>query len=342
MGNLTRAHQELFRRSPDESFPSLDVLSKHCRWQKEQAHESWQSPLGLEPTPVGGDGLMLTTVDGQELAMNHWSFGQLCRLAGVTKQTVNRLSPDTATRVFRETLPRGNKPLQLFSQGDQLRSIHSASYTRLFNTDVLDVVQEVASDFQAPPKGVGDATGLYGGEQDMFAFLIDPGGWTEIGGEAFAPGFFVYNSEVGSRCVGIETFWFQQVCRNHIVWDAVEVVNFTRKHTASVGEALDEIRRLIEALVRRRDQRRDGFAKVIAEAMKTKLGSDAEEVEKILGEKGIVRSLAKKAIEIAQAGGGFSIFSVVDALTRLAGQLPYAGQRVELDQKAARLLSLAA
>ena len=63
----------------------------------------------------------------------------------MTKQTVNRLSSDTAASVFRETLPRGNKPLQLFSQGDQLRSIHSASYTRLFNADVLDVVQEVAS-----------------------------------------------------------------------------------------------------------------------------------------------------------------------------------------------------
>ncbi len=29
-------------------------------------------------------------------AMNDWSFGQLCRLAGVAKETVNRLSPDTA------------------------------------------------------------------------------------------------------------------------------------------------------------------------------------------------------------------------------------------------------
>ena len=55
----------------------------------------------------------------------------------------------------------------------------------------------------------------------MFCFLIDPAGWTEIGGQAFAPGFFVWNSEVGSRSVGIETFWFQAVCQNHIVWDAV-------------------------------------------------------------------------------------------------------------------------
>ena len=31
-------------------------------------------------------------------------------------------------------------------------------------------------------------TGLYCGEQDMFCFLIDPQGWTDIGGEAFIRG----------------------------------------------------------------------------------------------------------------------------------------------------------
>jgi hypothetical protein len=57
----------------------------------------------------------------------------------------------------------------------------------------------------------------------MFCFLIDPTGWTEIEGEAFAPGFFLWNSEVGRRSLGIQTFWFQAVCRNHIVWDAIQV-----------------------------------------------------------------------------------------------------------------------
>jgi|GEM_PF-3272636 hypothetical protein len=41
--------------------------------------------------------------------------------------------------------------------------------------------------------------------QDMFAFLIDPTGWTEIEGQAFAPGLFVWNSEAGRRCLGIQT-----------------------------------------------------------------------------------------------------------------------------------------
>ena len=290
---------------------------------------------------VESDLLMLEAGSDGAFTMNDWSFGQLCRLSGVAKETVNRLSPDTAARVFGETLPQGQKPLQLFTQCGQLRSIHPASYTRLFNADLLAVVQESAVDFEPPPKGFNGATGLYGGEQDMFCFLIDPAGWTEIGGEAFAPGMFVWNSEVGSRTVGIETFWFQAVCANHIVWDATEVIEFSRKHTANVGEALGEIRQAIQSLVQKRDQRRDAFVKAVQRAMETVLGSDAEEVQKTLGENGIPRALVKEAMEIAETKGRFTIFAMVDALTRIAGKLVNAGDRLQVDQKAAGLLALA-
>lgn len=342
MTNLTRASQELFRRTPDECFPSLGVLSQHIQWQKQEALEIWQPPRTLSVRAVESDLLMLDAGNDGAFTLNDWSFGQLCRLSGVAKETVNRLTPDTASRVFGETLPREQKPLQLFTQCGHLRSIHAASYTRLFNADLLAVIQEFAVDFQPPPKGFNGATGLYGGEQDMFCFLIDPAGWTDIGGETFAPGFFVWNSEVGNRSVGIETFWFQSVCQNHIVWDAVEVVEFSRKHTANVHEALSEIRRAIENLVAKRDQRRDGFAKAVRQAMETTLGGDAEEVLKALGQNGIPRTLAKEAVEIAGTQGRFTIFAMVDALTRIAGKVVNAGERLLVDQKAAGLLSLAA
>src|SRR3954447_26853083 len=101
----------------------------------------------------------------------------------------------------------------------------------------------------------------------MFVFLIDPLGWAEIEGETFAPGFFLWNSEVGKRSVGVQSFWFQAVCRNHIVWDAVEVVEFSRKHTANVHDAVREIRGIIHRLTEKRDARRDGFVRVIRKAM---------------------------------------------------------------------------
>lgn len=342
MPHLTRASRELFRRTPDETFPSLEVFAAHFAWQREQSLEIWQPPRSLVARSLAEDRLLLDAGNDGAYEMNDWSFGQLCRLSGVAKETVNRLTPDTATRVFAETLPQGHKPLQLFTLGGHLRSIHAATYTRLHNADLLDLVREVATDFQPPPKGCNGATGLYGGEQDMFCFLIDPAGWTEIDGEAFAPGFFLWNSEVGCRSVGIETFWYQAICANHIVWDATEVVEFSRKHTANVHEALIEIRRSIDALVRRRDERRDSFHKAVRNAMVTTLGDDAEEVQKVLSQNGVPRSVAKEAITIAQEKGRFTVFAMVDALTRIAGRMVNAGERLGVDQKAAQLLALAA
>jgi hypothetical protein len=274
--------------------------------------------------------------------LNDWSFAQICRISGVSKDTLNRLSPKTASRALQETLPAGDKPLQLLTTGGMVRSIHGVAYTRLWNADLLSVISEFATDFQPPQEAVDGGTGLYCGEQDMFCFMIDPTGWADIDGEAFAPGFFCWNSEVGRRTVGIQTFWFQAVCCNHIVWDATEVVDFTRKHTANVGDALVEIRRIIESLVNKRDARRDAFVHVLRKAMTTRLGENADEVTKTLAENGISRNLAKEALAIAEEKGAFTIFALVDAITRLSRKLPNAGDRNEADQKAATLLALAA
>ena len=145
---------------------------------------------------------------------------------------------------------------------------------------------------------------------------------------------------MGKRSVGVSTFWFQAVCRNHIVWDAVEVVELTRKHTGKVGEALSEIREVVESLVRKRDERRDGFAVTIKRAMETELGEDAEKVLEVLSKEGISKALGRRALELGGTRGRFTVFSVVDALTRMAGELTNAGDRLQADQEAARLFHL--
>ena len=337
MATLKRAHNELFRRTPDECFDSFEALHKKCCDDREDSVDQWIRPQDLIVT----HDLTLCS-DGEECSLNDWSFTQLCRMAGVSKDTINRLSRKTASKAFEETLPSSDKPLQLLTHGDRIRSVHGVAYTRLWNADLLDVVQEFASDFTPPQKAMDNtSTGLYCGEQDMFAFLIDPTGWAEIDGEAFAPGFFLWNSEVGRRTVGIQTFWFQKVCQNHIVWDATEVVEFSRKHTANVRDGLNDIRRIIEDLIGKRDSRRDGFVEVMRKAMTEKLGDDAEYVATRLGKEGIPRNLIKDAMKIAQQQGGVTIFALVDALTKLSQKVKYAGERTELDVRIGQLLALA-
>jgi hypothetical protein len=183
---------------------------------------------------------------------------------------------------------------------------------------------------------------LYCGEQDMFCFLIDPNGWMEIGSQAFAPGLFLWNSEVGRRSPGIETFWFQAAGQGHIVWDAGEIVDFGRRRTAQGREAVTEIRQVLRELAAKRDQRRDAFARVIQRAMETQLGEDAGAVQAVLAKAGIGRTWAKEAIDLAAAQGPFTVFAVVEALTKLARRMRNAGERTEVDRQAGKLLSLAA
>jgi hypothetical protein len=338
---LARAHRQLFRRSADETFPNLAALAAHCHERQQASTDRWLRPTTLTVQPSDQTLRLMAGSDG-EFALHDWSFGQLCRLAGVARETVNRLSADTASRVLNETWPSGNKPLQLFTDGNALRSIHGTAYTRLFDAELVDVIAEYGVDFQPPQRAAGGGTGLYAGEQDLFAFLIDPTGWTEIEGEAFAPGFFVWNSEVGRRSLGIQTFWFQAICANHLVWDAVEVVDYSRKHTANVRESLDEVRRIIESLVSKRDARRDGFVRVMRQAMQNTLGTDAEEVLQQLTARGFSRTVIQEALRSAERQGRFTIFALVDALTRAAGTLKFAGDRLLADQQAASLLALAA
>lgn len=341
MATLLRGSQQLFSRSSDETFATLDKLVEHCESQKEASQDCWEASAAVRPVANVDGSLRLNVGTQFGLVLNDWSFTQLCHVAKTSKETVNRLSTATAVRVFDETLPTGNKPLQVFTQGRVVRSVHGVGYNRVHNADLLDIVRDAAPDFVPPQTGMTGGTGLYCGEQDMFAFLIDPTGWVEVEGEAFAPGFFLWNSEVGKRTLGVETFWFQAVCQNHIVWDAIEVLELSRKHTANVRESFEDIRMALANLVAKRDARRDSFASVVKKAMQARLGANAEEVAAQLAKHGISRTLGKRALEIAARQGRFTIFALVDALTRLSAEVAFIGDRTDIDVKTACLLELA-
>ena len=62
---------------------------------------------------------------------------------------------------------------------------------------------------------------------------------------------------------------------------------------------------------------------------------------KALTKSGIPRGTAKRALEIVEQKARFTIFALVDALTRLAREQENAGDRTDADEKASALLALA-
>ena len=83
-----------------------------------------------------------------------------------------------------------------------------------------------------------------------------------------------------------------------------------------------------------------GFVRVIQNAMNTRLGDDAEDVQKALARSGIGRQPAKRAIEYASQRDSLAVLAIVDACTRFLHELRYAGDRPDTDQRAAKLLAL--
>jgi hypothetical protein len=144
MTNLVRASRELFSRTPDETFGNFDQLCHYCGTLKEHSVDRWEPPESVTPIILEDGQLGLSIGSERQFQLNDWSFGQLCGLARVDKSTINRLHPETAVKAFNDTLPRGRKPLQVLTTDDRVRSVHGISYTRLDNSDLLNMVRNHA------------------------------------------------------------------------------------------------------------------------------------------------------------------------------------------------------
>lgn len=92
MANLNQASRDLSRRTPDECFPSLTALLERCKKEKEASADRWIPARAIPMDPTGAGRLLLTAGHDGAFEMTDWSFGQLCRVAGVGKETVNRLT----------------------------------------------------------------------------------------------------------------------------------------------------------------------------------------------------------------------------------------------------------
>lgn len=341
MTSTTFAAKLLFSRQEDTQFSSFDDLYTHCLNKQRNSETSWRLPVEAMPICYQNR-LQLKLAGSRAFELCDWSFGQICRLAGLKKESLNRLTPATAAQVLEETIPRGQRPLQVYSDNQTVRSIHRVGYTRIHDAELLEVIIDVAFDLDPPPIDDNGSIGLYAGEQDMFAFMIDRSSWVEVGEEQFAPGFYVWNSEVGRRSMGVATFWFQRGCGNHILWDASSPVSFTRSHTASVSSVLTEFKNVVRLLAENCPARKDAFARSMAKAQQTSLGSQPDDVIRSLSGLGISPSLVQQAVTaMAEQGVGFTLYRTVDFLTRIAGKLRNAGDRLELDSKIGQLLALA-
>ena len=82
-----------------------------------------------------------------------------------------------------------------------------------------------------------ETTTLYASDRDIFLFLVDDTHPIEAGRLAngdpdlFFRGFYCWNSEVGSKTLGIASFYLRAVCMNRNIWGAEGLEEISIRHS---------------------------------------------------------------------------------------------------------------
>jgi hypothetical protein len=361
---LTQASTQWAKRPDDERFTSLDELLAHTRHQREISKGMALPSRKISAAPIADDDtrtqLAIVGPDGAPSSPTHWAFGQLANRVGAPASYLRTLPSDIVADALNYGLFK--RPVEdvgvLLRQngGTELAAVTGPNYGRIWNADVVAALRDrfgdgITGDFTVPGefgKAVAvtkDNTTLYAGERDMFVFLADEQHRIDVpnrrGGRSgsMARGFFVWNSEVGSRTLGIATFLFDYVCCNRIVWGAEGYEEILVRHTISAPERfVEEVSPAIEAYARKSTA---SITDAIAAAQSARLAPD--KVDEFLRKRFTKGQAAGiKAAHMADEDRPIeSLWDVTVGATAYARGIKWQDDRVAVEKEAGKIMAMA-
>jgi len=366
MTTLTQASHQWATRPDDQRFTSLYDMQSFLHAQRRMSAARVVPSKALEAHPVDGDSraLVVTGPNGVPVAPTHWSFGQLAQRAGAPASYIRELPSALAADCINYGLvtQRENDDLGvlLYKPEDgaaQLRAVTGPNYGRVWNSSIVDALVQrvgdgVSGDFRVPGEFgarvevTKENTTLFASDRDMFIFLADEENRIEVPNRrdgqpgSLARGFFLWNSEVGSRSLGIATFLFDYVCSNRIVWGALDYTEVRLRHTSGApARWIDEVYPAIESYVHSSAQ---PITALIEDARTKKIGDDVDAFLKSRKFSG-AQAAAIKAAHLSEEGRPIeSLWDASVGITAYAKGIQYQDARVEIEREAGKVLALAA
>ena len=194
------------------------------------------------------------------VAPTHWSFGQLCSLVGAPAGYLRDLPAPLAGINLQHGLlsHRGElvKTLETEDGRVELRAVTGPDYGRIWDHELVGAVMKIAGDGTGDTRwkvpGVldwatmthnpfvdvtKDTTTLYASDRDVFLFLVDDTHPIEAGRlpngdpDLYFRGFYCWNSEVGSKTLGIASFYLRAVCMNRNLWGVEDFQEISIRHS---------------------------------------------------------------------------------------------------------------
>jgi hypothetical protein len=368
---IGRVSSEWFSRPDDERFLSLTELYETVRSRAERAHARTveSAAIRVEATRDNAERLELV-VPGrhQPIAPTHWSYGQLCSLVGAPATYMRQLPAPLAAINLQHGLLNHRaelvKTLEMEEGRVELRAVTGPEYGRIWDHELVSAVMKIAGN------GTGDTiwkvpglldwasmthnpfvdiskdtTTLYASDRDVFVFLVDDTHPIEAGrlrnGEPdlYFRGFYAWNSEVGSKTLGIASFYLRAVCANRNIWGGENFEEITIRHSKFAADRF--AREAAPALTSFANSSPALFVAGIKAARERIVARDDEDRQSFLRRRGFSKAEAGKIVETVLSEEGRppeSIFDFVQGITALARGQTNQDTRLDLEGKAKKLL----
>lgn len=305
-------------------------------------------------------------MDVREIAPTHHAFGQLCGLAKAPASYLRELpSPMVSDQLtWRLRHAREIEEIKLYGGADELYSATGPDYGRIPDYQVVQAVQAVAGsgrgemrwkipgvinwqthmyDPEAPV--TGDSTTLYASDRDCFMFLVDDRNPIEVGklpgGEPdlMFRGFYVQNSEMGTRSLKLRAFFLRGVCMNRNLWGVEGMEEINIRHTRVAPDRW--LRQAVPALNAYANGSTDKLVQGVAAAKAAKVATDDDSAIEFLQARKFSYSKAKAILEQGEKEEGHkprSAWDMAQAITANARNFLNNDDRLEMELVAGKIL----
>ena len=371
---IGRVSSEWFSRPDDERYLSLSALRDAVKSRADHAHARTVESSGIRVQASRNNAERLSLImpgDQRAIAPTHWSYGQLCSLVGAPANYMRQLPAPLAAINLQHGLLNHRaelvKTLEMDDGRVELRAVTGPEYGRIWDHELVAAVMRIAGngtgDTMWKVPGVldwgtmthnpfiditKDTTTLYASDRDVFLFLVDDTHPIEAGrlanGEPdlYFRGFYCWNSEVGSKSLGIASFYLRAVCANRNLWGTENFEEISIRHSKFAAQRFAH--EAAPALTNFANSSPAAFVAGIKAARERIVARTDDDRGAFLRRRGFSKGETGKIIESVLREEGRppeSIFDFVQGITALARAKAHQDTRLDLEGKAKKLLEQA-
>ena len=374
-GHNGRVSSEWYRRPDDQRFMSLDDLMASVSSRADRCTTRTLETKSIRVNATRGDNTRLTlAAPGRdvELAPTHWSFGQLCSQVSAPASYLRNLpAPIAAINLQHGLLSNRTELVKTLEYADgtaELRAVTGPDYDRIYDHELVSAVQKIAgngtgdtrwkipgvldwgSNIYNPNAAVTrESTTLYASDRDVFMFLVDDLNPIEAGRlpngdpDLFFRGFYCWNSEVGSKTLGIATFYLRAVCQNRNLWGVENFDEITIRHSKYAADRFAA--EAAPALLSYAESSPLSFVNTITAARDRIVADNDDEAKDFLRKRKFGKTDTQKIIDAVLNEEGHppaSIFDFVQGITAVARDEKHQDARLDMESAAKDLLAAVA